>query len=94
MSGRLSLRWPRRPAVSKYTTKCRSKLVPSPHVITWEGFIVTSKTNNKNTTGPEALSIPGLIFRRFRGDSDYPQIAEVFTRSWEADGKDAAHFPP
>jgi mycothiol synthase len=52
---------------------------------------MTSQANTKNTTKPpEAPSIPGLTFRRFRGESDYPQIAEVFTRSWEADGKDAA----
>ncbi|HEX9989423.1 MAG TPA: GNAT family N-acetyltransferase [Chloroflexia bacterium] len=38
----------------------------------------------------QGSSIPGLAFRHFRGESDYPQIAEVFTRSWEADGKDVA----
>src|SRR5438105_132849 len=37
-----------------------------------------------------ASSIPGLSFRRFRSEQDYPQMAEVFTRSWEADGKEAA----
>src|SRR5438105_2382284 len=38
---------------------------------------------------PQPPPIAGLSFRGFRGESDYPQIAEVFTRSWEADGKEA-----
>lgn len=35
---------------------------------------------------PEALSTPGLSFRRFRGESDYAPMADVFTRSWAGDG--------
>ncbi len=34
------------------------------------------------------LDIPGLCFRRFRGESDYASIAEVLTGSQRADGYD------
>src|SRR5574342_528404 len=34
----------------------------------------------------EAPSIPGLTFRRFRGDSDFPKMAAVINSSAEADG--------
>jgi mycothiol synthase len=52
-----------------------------------EELIVTSKAKDNNRIEVVgAPSIAGLSFRRFRGESDYPQIAEVFTRSWEADG--------
>jgi mycothiol synthase len=51
---------------------------------------VTSKANTNNGIEvAEAPSIPGLSFRRFRGESDYPKIADVFTRSREADGLEA-----
>ena len=54
-----------------------------------EEFAVTSKGNNSDRIEvPEAPSIPGLAFRHFRGESDYPLIAEVFTRSWQADGNE------
>ena len=46
-------------------------------------------TPNDSIERAEAPAIAGLSFRRFRGDSDYPQMADVFTRSWEADGKEA-----
>lgn len=35
----------------------------------------------------EALSVRNLSFRHFQGEADYPQMAEVFSRSWDADGK-------
>lgn len=38
---------------------------------------------------PKAPAIPGLTFRLFRGKSDYAQIAEVFSKSWAADGTQA-----
>jgi mycothiol synthase len=34
----------------------------------------------------DAPAIPGLQFRRFRGDSDYPAMAEVLNASLNADG--------
>lgn len=34
----------------------------------------------------DAPAIPGLTFRRFRGDSDYPKMAAVIAASAEADG--------
>jgi GNAT superfamily N-acetyltransferase len=48
---------------------------------------LAAKTSNDGTIEvPEIPAIPGLTFRRFRGKSDYPQIAEVFSKSWAADG--------
>lgn len=48
---------------------------------------MASKGNtNDIITVPEAPSIGGLLFRRFRAKSEYPQIADVFSRSWHADG--------
>lgn len=37
-------------------------------------------------TLPESPNIPGLVFRRFRGESDYPGIAAVDNASREVDG--------
>ncbi|MFL5735487.1 MAG: GNAT family N-acetyltransferase [Chloroflexia bacterium] len=42
---------------------------------------------------PQAPAIPGLTFRRFQGDSDYPLIAEVFTKNWKADGAEQLMTP-
>src|SRR6476660_5169643 len=61
---------------------------------------MTSQGNSSDRIEvPDAPPIPGLSFRHFRGESDYPHTAEVFTRSWVADGKevlmsaeDAARF--
>jgi len=54
-----------------------------------EEFVVTSKEDtNYRIEIAEAPSIPGLSFRHFLGESDYPQIVEAFNRSWEADGKE------
>lgn len=38
---------------------------------------------------PNAPSVPGLSFRRFRGESDYPIMADVMQRSRDADQYDA-----
>jgi ribosomal protein S18 acetylase RimI-like enzyme len=53
--------------------------------------VMASKVIPGDETGdriavPEALAAPGFTFRRFQDESDYPQVTEVFTRSWEADG--------
>jgi len=48
---------------------------------------LSSKASNGGKIDvPEAPALQGLTFRRFRGKSDYPHIAEVFSRSWAADG--------
>jgi GNAT superfamily N-acetyltransferase len=39
-------------------------------------------------TLPNAPAVPGLVFRRFRGESDYPAIAAVGNASRDADGAD------
>src|SRR4051794_20721524 len=48
---------------------------------------MTVADSNHKIEVPEAPSIPGLSFRRAQGESDFPGMAEVFTRSWEADGR-------
>jgi mycothiol synthase len=54
-------------------------------------FALTSEVNTGDHIQlTEAPPIEGLVFRRFRGESDYPQIVEVFTRSWQADGLEVA----
>jgi mycothiol synthase len=37
---------------------------------------------------PDAPTIPGLTFRRFRGESDYPHLAALFNACKEIDGFD------
>ena len=37
-------------------------------------------------TLPEAPNVPGLVFRRFRGESDYPGITATDNASREVDG--------
>jgi mycothiol synthase len=41
-------------------------------------------------TLPDAPPIPGLLFRRFRGDSDYPNILAAINGSKKADGVERA----
>jgi GNAT superfamily N-acetyltransferase len=48
------------------------------------------KTNGKSRVEvAEAPDMEGLSFRLFRGKSDYPRMAEVFSSSWKADGTEA-----
>ncbi len=37
---------------------------------------------------PGAPDIPGLVFRRYRGDEDLPTLVEVFNAAAETDGLD------
>lgn len=43
---------------------------------------------NDNITLPDAPDIPGLSFRHFRGDEDYPSMVEINRTSKIADGLD------
>ncbi|WP_374689250.1 GNAT family N-acetyltransferase [Promineifilum sp.] len=43
---------------------------------------------NDVITLPNALDVPGLVFRHFRGESDYPAIAAVGNASRLADGNE------
>jgi len=49
--------------------------------------MTSNKDTNSSVKVSEAPSIPNLTFRHFQGEADYPQLAEVFSRSWDADGK-------
>ncbi|HKP52561.1 MAG TPA: GNAT family N-acetyltransferase [Chloroflexia bacterium] len=40
---------------------------------------------------PGAPSIPGLTFRYFKGEQDYPQMVAVLDRASEADGREEVH---
>ena len=37
---------------------------------------------------PDAPAVPGLAYRRFRGEADYPEIARVANACREVDGID------
>ena len=52
--------------------------------------MTTERVNMDNAavTLPDAPAIPGLTFRHFRGESDYPEILEMNTASKVADGLD------
>jgi GNAT superfamily N-acetyltransferase len=39
-------------------------------------------------TVPDAPTVPGLIFRRLRGEADYPSLVDVYNRATIADGLD------
>ena len=41
---------------------------------------------------PETPNVPGLRFRRFRGESDYPDIAVTDNASREVDGAESVSY--
>jgi mycothiol synthase len=41
-------------------------------------------------TSPSPLPVPGLVFRKYRGNCDHEAMAEIMNRSWAADLVDAA----
>ena len=47
---------------------------------------MSEKDNSRSITLPEAPLIPGLVFRHFRGEEDFPNIAAVINASLTADG--------
>jgi ribosomal protein S18 acetylase RimI-like enzyme len=49
----------------------------------------TTTTTTDIITIPNAPSIPGLTFRRFRGEADYPVILEIYNTCKDLDGIDA-----
>src|SRR5437868_11452076 len=57
-----------------------------------EKTLDTSQTSDTDATQsisvPDAPAIPGLSFRHFRGDEDYPALLEINTGSKIADGLD------
>lgn len=50
------------------------------------GFVTHSDFNL-----PDAPAIPGLKFRRFRGEADYPAMVDVLNKSDEADSLDSTY---
>jgi mycothiol synthase len=44
------------------------------------------KSSKENIMLPMAPAIPGLVFRRFRGEQDYPHMAALITACKEVDG--------
>ena len=44
------------------------------------------QTEQERIAVPEAPAIPGLVFRRFRGEADYPDIVEIAEGCKKADG--------